>query len=228
MAKIEKGKPLPGHTRLNYDECYAKLVLEKFFPEKYNSLKISDRPDLRDDMHNIGIEVTSAIPRQEQEALSLSSKIPFLPEKVQERRIEYLNKKGYRYTKYGMTHPGYGYSWTGCEIPPIEKTCCAEFLNAVLKKIDKLNSGNYESLSQYDLFVQSELLVEDWMGSKILERLISIFNGEKKYSTIYLLGVNGLFVFDVEKKTWEKLETDIKLYGLGLQARAMVEEGEKE
>ena len=31
MLKIEKDKPLPSHTRLDYDECYAKIILEKFF-----------------------------------------------------------------------------------------------------------------------------------------------------------------------------------------------------
>ena len=48
MAIIEKDKPLPRHTRLDYDECYAKLVLEKFFPDEYKKLELSDRPDLRD------------------------------------------------------------------------------------------------------------------------------------------------------------------------------------
>ena len=35
MAKIEKDRPLPSHTKLDYDECYAKIVLEKFFPDQY-------------------------------------------------------------------------------------------------------------------------------------------------------------------------------------------------
>ena len=56
MAIIEKDKPLPRHTRLDYDECYAKLVLEKFFPEEYQNLTISDRPDLRDEQHNIELK----------------------------------------------------------------------------------------------------------------------------------------------------------------------------
>ena len=28
MVKIEKDRPLPRHTKLDYDECYAKIVLE--------------------------------------------------------------------------------------------------------------------------------------------------------------------------------------------------------
>ena len=226
MAIIEKDKPLPRHTRLDYDECYAKLVLEKFFPEEYQNLTISDRPDLRDEQHNIGIEVTSAIPQQEQEAVMLACEIPYLPEKDQKRRIEYLKRKGHQYTQYGMSHPGRSYTWAGLDLPPIEITFCADFLSAVSKKMDKLNNGKYATLSRYNLFVNSELLIEDWMPPKILDWLVSHSVQEKKYSTIYLLGLNGLFLFDVEKRTWAKFETGPNLYGLGEQARRMVEEGE--
>ena len=48
MKKIEKNKPLPCHTRLNYDECYAKIILETFFPELFHNLEIKDKPDLID------------------------------------------------------------------------------------------------------------------------------------------------------------------------------------
>ena len=61
---------MPRHTKLDYDECYAKIILEMFFPAKYQDLQISDRPDLRTKDGNIGIEVTSAIPQEEQEALA--------------------------------------------------------------------------------------------------------------------------------------------------------------
>lgn len=227
MVKIEKDKPLPKHTRINYDECYAKLVLEKFFPNEYKNLELCDYPDLRDVKHDIGIEVTSAIPQQQREALGLACEIPFLSESEQKRRIEYLQKKGNQYSEFGMIHPGRSNSWTGSDFPPIEKTFCADFLDAVSKKIEKLNRGNYEVLSQYNLFVQSELLVENWMPPKILEWLLLVSDREKAYSVIYLLGLNGLFLFDVENKAWKKLETGTKLYGLGELARSMVEEGEK-
>ena len=46
------------------------------------------------------------------------------------------------------------------------------------------------------------------------------------YSVIYLLALNGLFWFDIKQSTYGMLETGPKLYGLGEQARAMVEEGE--
>lgn len=101
MAKIEKDRPLPSHTKLDYDECYAKVILEKFYPDRYVDLLLDDKPDLRDTSNGIGIEVTSAIPQNEQEAMSLACEIPYLEKEKQDKRIAYLKKKGYNYTQYG-------------------------------------------------------------------------------------------------------------------------------
>ena len=50
----------------------------KFFPDRYVDLLLDDKPDLRDTSNGIGIEVTSAIPQNEQEAMSLACEIPIL------------------------------------------------------------------------------------------------------------------------------------------------------
>ena len=202
MAKIEKDRPLPSHTKLDYDECYAKIVLEKFYPDQYENLQISDKPDLRDISNNIGIEVTSAIPQSEQEAMALACEIPYLEKEKQDKRIAYLKKKGYNYTQYGMTGPGMGYAWTGLDYPDIRNTWCKYFLSAVETKMKKLNTGGYASMKRYDLFVNSELFIE--------------------------LSLDGLFVFNLEKQTVSPVETGEKLYGLGMLARKMVEEGEED
>ena len=43
--KIDPHKPLPSHTKLRYEECYAKEFL---YPNKYKDLAIRDKPDLYD------------------------------------------------------------------------------------------------------------------------------------------------------------------------------------
>lgn len=65
--KIDKNKPLPEHTKLDYDECCALLVLKELFPDRYNTLEISDKPDLQG--VNVGVEVTIADDKNHQEAL---------------------------------------------------------------------------------------------------------------------------------------------------------------
>ena len=42
-------KPLPDHTKVDYYECLAKLILEKMFPNEFENLEILDKPDLQDD-----------------------------------------------------------------------------------------------------------------------------------------------------------------------------------
>lgn len=228
MAKIQKDRPLPSHTKLDYDECYAKIVLEKFFPDRYENLQISDKPDLRDISNSIGIEVTSAIPQIEQEAMSLACEITYLEKKQQDKRIAYLEKIGYNYTQYGMTGPGMGYRWTGSDNPDIKSTWCKYFLSAVEAKIKKLNKGGYAQMLRYDLFVNSELHIDDWMKDELLKALITYSQHPRAYSFVYLLALNGLFAFDLNKQKVLLVETGEKLYELGMLARKMVEEGEED
>ena len=56
--KIRKNDPLPDHTKLDYYECVAKITLEDLFPDRYQDLKVLDKPDLQG--KEIGIEVTKA------------------------------------------------------------------------------------------------------------------------------------------------------------------------
>ena len=226
MTKIVKDRPVPRHTKLDYNECYAKIVLEKFFPDEYQDLQISDCPDLRTKDGKIGIEVTSAILQGEQEALARACEIPYIDKEIQKKRIAYLKEKGYEYTKYGMWHPIRSYEWIGLNYPDIEKTFCIDFFQAVEKKIEKLNSGNYEQLSRYDLFVQSELYIEEWMPLKLINKLCMMSTQKNCYSFIYLLALNGLFVFDIAAQKYSMKETGEKLWGLGYVARDMVEKGE--
>lgn len=227
MAIIEKDKPLPRHTRLDYDECYAKLVLEKFFPDEYKNLELSDRPDLRDNARNIGVEVTSAYPPHMQEALFIGADIPYRSEEEKEKGLNQLGKLGYEYTQYGMFSPSFSYTWAGNTYPDIENALCAPIIEVVKKKLDKLNAGGYDELQQYNLFIQTEPSIDEWMPPKIMERLLTLSNREKRYSVVYVLAVTNLLIFDIESQVWTKLETGTKLYGLSEQARVMVEEGEK-
>ena len=175
---------------------------------------------------NIGIEVTSAIPQEEREALTLASEIPYIEEEKQKRRIAYLKKRGYEYTKYGMLHPFRSYGWIGLNYPDIEKTFCIDFIHAVEKKIQKLNSKTYNVLYENDLFVQSELYIEEWMPQKLIDKLCQLSTKQYSYKFIYLLALNGLFVFNIPDQKYSMKETGEKLWGLGNVARDMVEKGE--
>lgn len=226
MVFIDPKKPLPPHTKLSYDECYAKVVLEEFFPEVFSGLLIADRPDLRCASGKHGIEVTSALPQKEQKALRIASWLPYKDEESKTKEIDYLAKKGYKYTDYGMVHPPRNTWWQGFEYPSLEKTECKCLLSAFESKVEKLNSGKYEELERYDLFIYSELYISYWMNDRILSELLSRNTGANNYTNVYLLALNGLYVFNLMQKSIEKIETGKRQWGLSEKARKIVEEGE--
>ncbi|MDD2376478.1 MAG: hypothetical protein PHD15_04620 [Clostridia bacterium] len=66
---IEK-KPLSSNMKLDYYECYAKVVLENKLNYK---LILDDKPDLRSKDNTIGIEVTNATDEKNEETFVLGT-----------------------------------------------------------------------------------------------------------------------------------------------------------
>lgn len=96
MAKIEKDCPLPPHTKRDYNECYAKVVLESLYPEQFNGLVLADKPDLQSPSNNIGIEVTVAEKKETLEAENLYSQLPYTDFSEKQRKIERIRQCGWK------------------------------------------------------------------------------------------------------------------------------------
>ena len=84
-------KPLPDHTKVDYYECLAKLILEKMFPNEFENLEILDKPDLQDDKNGIGVEVTIARNKVQEENESLYAKIESGQVRNRDKAIEKIN-----------------------------------------------------------------------------------------------------------------------------------------
>ena len=64
--QIEENMPLPKHLVTKWEEIYAKLILEFYFPDHFNNLDYAkEKPDLRNEITSIGIEVTSSMDKTE-------------------------------------------------------------------------------------------------------------------------------------------------------------------
>lgn len=217
MKKIEKNKPLPCHTKLDYDECYAKVILETFFPELFHNLEIKDKPDLIDTQHKIGIEVTNATSKKEREILSLSSRITYGSSCNRKRDIQRIEKLGGRYTDYGVSLPESSYS--------IEKIY-QSLISIFSTKVKKLNRSGYLDLSDYRLYIYFEIFyIRDYIENLVYEfQKANVM--QKKYSTIYLFTLDYICIIDLF--SGQVRETDLKNrhWGLSERARQLVEEGE--
>lgn len=136
--------------KLRWEECYAKLVLEKVFPNRFFDLKIEDKPDLQNDSLDIGVEVTSAVPPVAKENDSLFSKLTFqnpTPEQ-RERNLNRIRSLGGQYYDEGVM-----FCWTG-----VRNIC--EVYSAFENKLKKLNGGGYTSFSkQYVFIVENDITI---------------------------------------------------------------------
>lgn len=220
--KIDRNQPLPAHTKLKYEECLAKVVLKGMFPDRYAALEISDKPDLRDTRHNIGIEVTSSEPSEEREASRLWSTINFMDEGAKKQRnIDRLGQLGVEYTD-GMQ------IWPAKSFFPnrFETTPCFDFFQAYKEKVTKLNQGHYAELSEYDLFVHSDWFIwpyepDSWMPP-LLEMMVEENKNAKKFSYVYLKGPSAIFIWNLVSRNYNVIYKEDNFLHYCLDAREMV------
>ncbi len=209
---IDKNKPLPDHTKLDYDECCAKLILEELFPNRYPKLMLADKPDLQG--KDVGIEVTLAANRDHMEALKLWYTMPYINESSKKRNIERMEQLGVKYT------PGIQ-AWPG-GTPTIDQTVCA-----VESKIKKLKNLTYKVFPRYELFV----FTDTWYHESVVEKAKEyLFDDKvsKYYKTVYVLSEGcNLHIFETEDKAYSCIEIPVpEQSDRNNRARQMVEEAE--
>ncbi len=142
-------------SQKRFEEYFAKVVLESCFPDKFVDLQISDKPDLRY-KSEIGIEVTNCMPKRVGEAFNLWHKVAKQGEQTSPRIIERLDQLK------EVEHYGRGLVWQqGTYTNNIDDSPIKHFLNAVEKKVERLNSGNadYSEMQSYELFVNSFIFI---------------------------------------------------------------------
>lgn len=210
---IDKNKPLPDHTKLDYDECCAFLTLKEVFPEKYNGLILSDRPDLQ--TNTIGVEVTVAIEQNHQEALNNWVKANYCED--ENRKKHYIE----RMKQLGVSYSGGVQHWPGYH-PSLQNV-----LQAVENKTLIVKRGKYRELTQYELFV----ITDTWFYEETVAEALQWFSDQqisKAFSTIYVLSHGYvLYIVDLKKEQWKTIRIDINEQSKrNIRAREMVEEAE--
>ena len=215
MVVIDPDKPLPDHTKLDYDECCAKLILEELFPARYDQLAVADRPDLQGE--DVGIEVTTANDPRMQEALNNWVKANYDTDEVKKaRHIERMAQLGVRVTGGVQAWPGHSPTFRWVK-------------NAVETKIRKQKKGNYKKFSKYELFI----FADTWFWEGIVQQAKDFFFSDVVkpwYQTIYVLSEGtDLHIFETVKREHIYLKIDwAKQSDRNSRARRMVEEGEQD
>lgn len=214
--RIKEDEPLPKHTKVDWEECYAKVVLEKIYKDEFSRLKIKDRPDLQDDDNGIGIECTVAIDKKSQEAENLyidliNNKVR-KPDKCKER----INQLGGKITEYMLFQSGTDSS--------------VNILDAVKIKLNKLNGDKYK------IFKNNYLLIRDsiYMREEEIEELQCLIKTiqskeDIRFDKIYILLNDKLIKLNMIDYTNEIIKIDsYTQYELAQKARKIVVDYEEE
>lgn len=204
-------KILFEHTKLDYFECCAFLVLTEIFPNKYPKLEILDKPDLQGT--EVGVEVTIANNRRFQEAQKNWSKANNCTD--EKKKTKYIE----RMMQLGVVYTGGVQLWN---IPPSSIECVKE---AVDTKIEKLKKGGYKRFEYYELFIFADL----WMYEEKVECLKKYFSENdvyKHYKCIYVLE-EGYHLHIFQKDNYNDIVIDeSEQTERNIRARLMVEEKE--
>lgn len=225
--EIDHNGPLQSHLIKKYEEFFAKLVLENFFPDRYFDLELSDKPDLRNEKKRIGIEVTSSETQSDRETVRLWSEAIRLPDgKIKDKKINRLKLLGMEYT--GDIQIGQSKCFKSFSL---ESGPFGEFLHAVETKLDKLNRGHYAQMEQYDLFVHSDMCMEPGEAEIKMPWLLRSMDKmnirQCGFTYIYALCPSMLCIWNLSKGQYDLKMLDYNFWKLAFAAKEKVIEREE-
>lgn len=186
-----------------FNEYFAKIILENCFPNKFQNIEVSDKPDLRYNGNKIGIEVAYCMPNDVAEAFYCIERYE-KAEDIPEKTLKKARKAGITVDEQGVlwNQDSYG------DNIAIEKTPIRYFLDMVRQKVERLNSENadYADMKSYELFINSPITMPNWFKRETFQVLKNINNRKKQYDTIYLLlSEPKLLVFNLKENKYDEL-----------------------
>lgn len=186
-----------------FNEYFAKVILENCFPNKFQNIEVSDKPDLRYNVNEIGIEVAYCMPNEVVKSLNCIGRY--------EQAADIPGKTLKKAKRAGITIDEQGVLWNQdsyADNMAIEKTPIRYFLDMVRQKVERLNSktAGYAEMKSYELFINSPITMPDWFKRETSLVLKNINNREKQYDTIYLfLSEPKLLVYSLKENKYDEL-----------------------
>ena len=166
---IRSDMPLPYNTKYSWDECFAKLILEKLSLNEFINLELSDKPDLQNEQLGIGIEATTAVPSSNSELEQLYTNLSYDLVKNKYAVNNKIKKLG-------------GWIENGVLYHPSRKRLLDNIYDSYKKKVKLLNDDkykifkhNYIFITDVNLILEEELYKIIFVFKKIQEEYINKF-----------------------------------------------------
>ena len=189
-----------------FDTCfferYAMVSLATLLGEHYAHLVNRDRPDLQDEEHSLGIEVTRAIRENKNVANALVNEMAGEDVKeVNAEDLRQINQSGYAYGLGDGTLIGRNeYEFWSLALP----------LKRILEiKMDKVNNGFYGDFHEFGLFVfTKEDLDLDQIKQTIAFMMEKQAYQNRLYSRLFVSQIQTLFDCDLETGQFKKIKVN--------------------
>ncbi len=215
----------------NYYECLAKVTLGYIFPDKYDNLIKSERPDFISDDGSIGVEVTRAIHPLDAEKDSFFSKhlLKKNAKEIDKNRILSFCSDGTRLLLYGKIGGVPTDKIIGCSYG-MDREGVDLITDAIEKKYKLLNEGGYQNCSSFALYVliHNGGYYEEYEIDQIFRNVLRIAEVyEKIFDIVYIDAWDDFYVFDMINKTMTKTDKNDSLATIKKAAIEMAEKLER-
>lgn len=213
---IDVNMPLPSNTKYRWDECFAKLIMERIVLNNNVIFEVKDKPDLQN--KEIGIEVTTAEEKDSLEMDRLYTSIEYGLIKNKEKALKKIESLGGKISNGILIHPGRSRTFNN-------------IYNAFNEKLTLINKETYKIFNNNYIFITDENIIQENECSNIVKELVSFqkdlgYKFDKVY--IYIYGDN-LYEFDLRKESYRIFHFDSdEIYRISCDARKLVEEKEME
>ena len=209
-------KPLPKHTKFDYYECYAKIVLEELYSKEFANLEIEDKPDLQMEDGSLGVEVTISIDREQLKAESLYTDICYDRAHNKTNALKNIKKCGCKLEKGILS------------VKPVTDSFDL-ILSDFDKKFNKLNGQGYKCFKRNCLFNFSDILADERMIMEAIQDMQQRpITKERQFNEVFVLVPGECYRLNLEIGSHERypIESERQFYH-ATKARGIIEEYEK-
>ena len=213
------------HEKYRYEECYAKILLERVYPEMYTDLSILDKPDLQNDVLQVGVEVTSAVPSSLREAKACWIKANNTNDKkIKSKYVKRMEQLGYTYTG-GMQN------WLKEDIDQLyEETSLVDLETSIRSKIEKIDRGWYKEFKNMDIYIDAMFSFFSINDDELFELMKNVNVGKYHFRKIIINVIedNEIVMIDTDEEKYSVTSYDSRQYEYALAALDMIRKEDTE
>lgn len=208
--------PLPPRLDKEWWETYAKVILEYSLPDCFQNLDVEgERPDLRNEVLDIGIEVTCVDPEKMRKLDSVYSRsFSFDDEKQEQEAMKKIKKLNGRVEYGALFHP-------------VRDRDLGRIYDGVVKKTKKLNDDGFKIFGKNDLFIFTSDYIYEKELDKVIFEISKRINNETflhSFDEIFVFYLGGeLYRLNIRDGFGEHIKSFIDEWKLGEKARTIIE-----